>query len=62
MELAVQFDLEPTVNPCPFDGETRRDSVRQLLEPLYQKDSHIKGNIFSALANIKTEYMLKKTK
>ena len=58
--LAKQFDLQPTVNPCPLDGETKRDTVRQLLEPLYQKDSHIKGNIFSALANVRTEYMLKK--
>lgn len=61
MDLAVHFDLQPTVNPCPLAGETRRDTVRQLLEPLYQKDSHIKGNIFSALANVRTEYMLKKT-
>jgi len=61
-DLAVQFDLQPTVNPCPLEGETKRDTVRQLLEPLYQKDSHIKGNIFSALANVRTEYLLKKTK
>ena len=60
IELSEQFDLQPTVNPCPLDGETKRDTVRQLLEPLYQKDSHIKGNIFSALANVRTEYMLKK--
>ena len=60
IDLAAQFDLQPTVNPCPLDGETKRDTVRQLLEPLYQKDSHIKGNIFSALANVRTDYMLKK--
>lgn len=59
-DLAEQFDLLPTVNPCPLDGKTKRDAIRQLLEPLYQKDSHIKGNIFSALANVRTEYMLEK--
>jgi len=61
MDLAAQFDLQPTLNPCPLDGETKRDSVRQLLKPLYDKDSHIKGNIFSALANVRNEYMLKNT-
>lgn len=60
IEVAEEFDLQPTRNPCPFDGETRRDAVRQFLEPLYQKDSHIKGNIFSSLANVRPEYLLKK--
>ena len=62
MEVAENFDLQATTNPCPLDGTTRRDAVREFLGPLYQNDSHIKGNIFSALSNIRADYMLKKTK
>lgn len=60
LQLAQQFKLTPAKNPCPLGDKTRRDAIRELLEPLYQKDSHIKGNIFSALANVRPEYLLKK--
>lgn len=59
--LAEQFNLVPVKNSCPLAGNTSRDTIRGFLEPLYQKDSHIKGNIFSALANVRTEYLLKKS-
>jgi len=60
--LAEHLKLKPVKNPCPHAGRTRRDDVRQFLTPLYQSSPQMKGTIFSALANVRHEYLLKKSK
>lgn len=57
-QLASSFGLTPVANPCPLSGATKREHVRRLLDDLYRQDPHIKGNIFSALANVRPEYLL----
>lgn len=57
-QLAASFGLTPVANPCPLSGTTKREHVRRLLDDLYRQDPHIKGNIFSALANVRPEYLL----
>lgn len=58
--LADIFRLTEVKNPCPLAGESKREQVRELLNQLYLQDEKIKGNIFSALSNIKSDYLLKK--
>lgn len=58
--LAAQFHLEATPNPCPLSGTSKREKVRELLRDLYQHDPLIQGNIFTALANVRKEYLLRR--
>jgi tRNA 2-thiocytidine biosynthesis protein TtcA len=47
------------VNSCPSAKTSKRQEIKALLEQLYSSNKKIKGNIFRAMSNIKTEYMLK---
>lgn len=46
------------INPCPSAGNSKRQTVRSLLDQLYAMDSNIKGNIFRSLSNVRTDYLL----
>jgi tRNA 2-thiocytidine biosynthesis protein TtcA len=52
-------DIPVFINTCPSANVTKRSEIRNLLKDLYQGNSHIKGNIFKAMGNIATDYMLK---
>lgn len=56
--LGRHFELKASENPCPLSGTTKRETVRRLLGDLYNKDEHIKGNIFAALSNVRQDYLL----
>jgi tRNA 2-thiocytidine biosynthesis protein TtcA len=43
---------------CPNSGKTKRKVVKDLIETLSKKDRRVKGNIFRALSNIKSDYTL----
>jgi tRNA 2-thiocytidine biosynthesis protein TtcA len=43
---------------CPTRGTTRRGQIKGLLEELDKTDRRIKKNIFAALSNVKSEYLL----
>lgn len=47
------------VNPCPSSKISKRREIKELLGKLYNSNKKIKGNIFRAMSNVKTEYMLK---
>ncbi len=57
--FAKVCDLPEFVNACPSAGHTRRQDVADMLERMYQQNKHIKGNIFRAMGNIATDYLLK---
>jgi len=57
-KLGRELGIRPVPNPCPFAEKSKRQQVRDLLESLYREDKKIKANIFAALANIKSEYLL----
>ena len=42
-------------NPCPADGYTKRESVKQLLHQLEQKDRHLKKRLFHAIVTGSTD-------
>jgi tRNA 2-thiocytidine biosynthesis protein TtcA len=46
-------------NPCPTSKRSRRQSVKEMLQELYRGNRKIKGNIFHAMRNVKSEYLLK---
>ena len=47
------------VNPCPSAGVSKRQEIKAMLKGLYRTNKKIKGNLFRAMSNIKTEYLLK---
>ena len=58
VELAEFLDITPVANPCPVAKDSKREQVRHLLSTLYGRDPKIKANIFSAMGNIKQQYLL----
>ncbi len=58
-ELADVAGITPVKNPCPMASHSKREEVRTLMAELYQRDPKFRGNIFAALANVRTEYLLK---
>jgi tRNA 2-thiocytidine biosynthesis protein TtcA len=42
---------------CPSSGKTKRKVVKDFIETLSKKDRRVKGNIFRALSNIKSDYL-----
>ena len=58
-EAGREWGIEPVANPCPLSTKSKRQQVRDLLESIYQEDEAIKSTIFSSLANIKPDYLLK---
>lgn len=57
--LAESLHIKPVPNPCPMAKDSQREKIRETLRSLYKNDKRIKPNVFSALANIKTDYLLK---
>lgn len=53
-----RFALPEFVNNCPSANKTKRSEIRSLLETLYKNNKNIKGNIFRAMGNVATEYLL----
>lgn len=43
---------------CPSSKTSKRGEIKNLLETLYRSNRKIRGNIFRALANVRTDYLL----
>jgi len=57
--LGAEIGVTPVPNPCPLSEDSKRGTVRTLLNDLYQQDDRLKSNIFAALGNVKHDYLLK---
>jgi tRNA 2-thiocytidine biosynthesis protein TtcA len=42
---------------CPSAGNTKREEIREILNSLYRRNRKIKGNIFHALHNVRSDYL-----
>ena len=58
ISLGSSIGLRPVPNLCPLAGDTRRETVGDILEEIYRQIPEAKGSIFSALGNIREGYML----
>jgi tRNA 2-thiocytidine biosynthesis protein TtcA len=57
-QLALAMRLQPVKNLCPLAVDTRREKVRTLLEGLYAEEPQAKSSLFSALSNVRRDYLL----
>jgi tRNA 2-thiocytidine biosynthesis protein TtcA len=46
------------INPCPSAGRSSREQLKKMLTEAYVHNQKIKGNIFNALSNVRTDYLL----
>jgi tRNA 2-thiocytidine biosynthesis protein TtcA len=58
-EAGREWGIEPVANPCPLSTKSKRQQVRDMLESIYREDGAIKSTIFSSLANLRPDYLLK---
>jgi len=58
--LGEDFGLNPVANPCPLSSQSKRQQIRDLLEKsIYSLDHSTRATIFTALANVRPDYLLK---
>lgn len=58
VHIAKILNLSPVENPCPLATESKRQEVRDLITDLTAKNENFSSNIFAALSNPKTDYLL----
>lgn len=58
IELADLAGITPVKNPCPMAGHCKRDEVRTILDSLYSQNPRFRNNIFAALGNVRSDYLL----
>ncbi len=56
--LARLAGIESVKNYCPLEKDTRRETVRSLLDELYRREPGAKKSLFHALKNVRRDYML----
>jgi tRNA(Ile)-lysidine synthase TilS/MesJ len=59
-EIARYADLsgyEKQLKACPFEKESSRTQIKQLLKQLEQLNPDVRDSIMAAMENIKTEYL-----
>ena len=42
---------------CPTSGSSKRAEIREMLAALYRRNKKVRGNIFHALQNVRTDYL-----
>jgi tRNA 2-thiocytidine biosynthesis protein TtcA len=58
-ELGRLFGVTPVMNPCPLAGDSKRETIRRLLDSLIAENPRAQSNIFAALGHVRPEYLLK---
>ncbi len=56
--FAEKMDLPVIANPCPSAGTSKRTEIRDLLDTLSQSNEKLVANLFHALQNVRTDYLL----
>ncbi len=51
-KFCLKSDIPEFINPCPSDGTSKRELVREMLDNLYKDNDHIKGNVFKAMGQV----------
>ncbi|NOQ47388.1 MAG: PP-loop domain-containing protein [Desulfobulbaceae bacterium] len=57
--IADRLDVKPVPSQCPLSEKSRRRDIHQLLEKVYEKIPGAKEHMFSALTNVRHDYLLK---
>ena len=58
--IARRVGIRTVESLCPMAGDTRRETVRKMLDSVYREVPGAKSSIFASLANIRHDYILKR--
>lgn len=58
----IVFDIKKEKNPCPADGQTKRQSSKELIKSLNKKIPGFRDNLFKALTNSEQLFIWDKEK
>jgi tRNA 2-thiocytidine biosynthesis protein TtcA len=56
--IAEKAGIKAVKNPCPLNGKTKRENIREKLDLFYNIAPGVKASIFTSLSNVKTDYLL----
>jgi tRNA 2-thiocytidine biosynthesis protein TtcA len=56
--IGRRLGLKPVASDCPLSEKTRRKDIRGLLEHVYEQIPGSREHIFSALGNVRQDYLL----
>ena len=56
--IGKRLGLQPVDSNCPLSGQTRRSDVRDLLDIVYERIPGSREQVFAALSNVRTDYLL----
>lgn len=57
-QIAETAGIKPVKNPCPEDGNSKRQTARDLVRHLTEIHPQAKSSMFAALANVREGYLL----
>jgi len=57
-QFVKKFQLPHFINSCPSARNSRRSDIREMLTAFYRKNEKIKGNLFRAMHNVRSDYLL----
>ena len=57
-KFSLMLEQPEFINNCPSANLTKRGEIRNMLEGLYRQNKNIKGNIFRAMGNVASDYLL----
>lgn len=57
--LGHRMGIAPLISDCPLAEKTRRQDMRQLAEHIYAQIPDARKNIFAALGNVRSHYLLR---
>ena len=56
-EFAKEAGFQTFPNACPSSQDSRRGDIRDMLDVLYRKNPKIRGNLFHAMHNVRSDYL-----
>jgi tRNA 2-thiocytidine biosynthesis protein TtcA len=56
--FGLKMGIPEIENPCPSSRRSSRREIKILLEGLYVTNRKIQGNIFRAMSNVRSDYLL----
>lgn len=57
-QLGEDWSITPVKNFCHLSDDTKRETVRTVLQHIYSKEPDAKKSLFASLSNVRTEYLL----
>ena len=62
IELSMEHEYQKQVKQCPYEKESKRDEIKELITTLEQMNPSVVSSLYNSMSNIQTDYLPKKIK